>query len=235
MLEVEELTLAYGEIEAVTKVSFAVPEGQFVSVLGRNGAGKTTTLKGLMGIIPCKSGAVRLNGMTISGRTPSDISRRGVAYVPEGRGIFTTLTVTENLSAAAYGSGLRRSDAKKRIARYQAVFPILGTRSSVKAGMLSGGEQQMLALARALVSGPSFLLLDEPGLGLAPIIVQNLYEHFRELNREQGMALLVVEQYVNLAIRNSTMIYVLEKGRLVYQSAPQDVGQEVARVAEFIS
>jgi branched-chain amino acid transport system ATP-binding protein len=235
MLEVEELTLAYGEIEAVTKVSFAVPEAQFVSVLGRNGAGKTTTLKGLMGIIPCKSGAVRLNGMTISGRTPSDISRRGVAYVPEGRGIFTTLTVTENLAAAAYGSGLRRSDAKKRIDRYQAVFPILGTRSSVKAGMLSGGEQQMLALARALISGPSFLLLDEPGLGLAPIIVQNLYEHFRELNREQGMALLVVEQYVNLAIRNSTMIYVLEKGRLVYQSAPQDVGQEVARVAEFIS
>jgi branched-chain amino acid transport system ATP-binding protein len=235
MLDVEGLTLAYGEIEAVSSFSFSVSDGEFVSVLGRNGAGKTTTLKGLTGLIPIRSGTVLFNGQKLSGRTPSEISRRGIAYVPEGRGIFTTLTVAENLAAAAYGSGLRRHDARKRIDKYKAVFPILGSRSSQRAGTLSGGEQQMLALARALVCGPSLLLLDEPGMGLAPIIVQSLYEHLRELNHEEGMALLVVEQYVSLAIRHSRTIHVLEKGRHVYESVPDDVDREVVRVAEFIS
>jgi branched-chain amino acid transport system ATP-binding protein len=235
MLTIEGLRIAYGEIEAVSDVSLHVPDHSIVALLGRNGAGKTTTLKGIMGLVPSRSGSISYNGKSLRKMSTSEIASLGISYVPEGRGIFGGLTVRDNLAAAAYGAGMRRREANTQIERRMEIFPILGARSSQRAGTLSGGEQQMLAISRALVGRPTLLLLDEPGLGLAPIIVQELYRHFITLNAEEGLSILLVEQYVDLALRTASSVFVLEKGRLAYQSDAGDLQSEHARVAEFIS
>jgi branched-chain amino acid transport system ATP-binding protein len=235
MLEIEQLSVAYGEIEAVSRLDLTVPDGEIVALLGRNGAGKTTTLKSIIGLIGVKRGSVVYNGVKLNGLNSAQIAARGVAYVPEGRGIFAGMTVWENMAAAAYGAGMKRREAATQIERRMELFPILVTRTGQRAGTMSGGEQQMLAVARSLVARPSLLLLDEPGLGLAPIIVQELYRHFVRLNREEGLSILLVEQYVDLALRTASRATVMEKGRMVYETGMPDVDDDRARVAEFIS
>jgi branched-chain amino acid transport system ATP-binding protein len=233
MLEVDELSMAYGPIEVVHKLCLTVGAGEIVTILGRNGAGKTTTLNGITGVVRPKSGQVVLDGKTLAKQKVSDIARLGVAYVPEGRGVFPSLTVAENLASAAYGHGLRRRAAVAEVRRAASYFPVLEERMKQRAGTMSGGEQQMLALARALVSRPRLLLIDEPGLGLAPLLVSRLYEHLVALNRE-GLSILLVEQYVDLAINTATRAYVLEKGRVAHQGACEAIKESKELVSAYI-
>jgi branched-chain amino acid transport system ATP-binding protein len=235
MLEIESLTLGYGEIIAVHELSFVVPDQMVVALLGRNGAGKTTTLKGIMGLLDGRGGEIRYNGHRLNGRSPADVARLGISYVPEGRGIFSGLTVQENMAAAAFGLGMKGKEATQEIRRRMELFPVLEKRAGQKAGTMSGGEQQMLAVARSLVARPTLLLIDEPGLGLAPIVVHLLYQHFAQLNADEGLSILLVEQYVDLALRTAAQSFVLEKGRLAYSSTSSDVALERERVAAFIS
>jgi branched-chain amino acid transport system ATP-binding protein len=215
LLELEDVEARYGAVKALHGVSLTVGDGEIVSVLGANGAGKTTTLRAVSGTVT-KSGAVVFDGRRI-GRLPAEaIARLGIAHVPEGRGTFTDLTVDENLRLGAY---VRRDrDAVKRdYARVLELFPILGQRRDQAAGTLSGGEQQMLALARALVGRPRLLMLDEPSLGLAPTIVQELFRIVTELNAEDGVTVLVVEQNANVALDAAARAYVLEVGRVAVE------------------
>jgi branched-chain amino acid transport system ATP-binding protein len=213
-LVVEGVSLAYGQIQAVRGASLEVGEAQIVALLGRNGAGKTTTLSGIAGLLRPQAGTIRFGGRVISTSSPSDIARYGIGYVPEGRGIFGGLTVRENLAVPAYARGLKHRTAHAEIIRAIGYFPALEDRLEQRAGTLSGGQQQMLAVARALVVRPRLLLLDEPGLGLAPIIVGELYQQFVRLRDEDGMSILLVEQYVDLALRTASYAYVMEKGEV---------------------
>ncbi len=233
MLEVHELSMAYGPIEVVHELCLTVSDGEIVTILGRNGAGKTTTLNGIAGIVKPKSGQVTLDGRALAKQKVSDVARLGVAYVPEGRGVFPSLTVSENLLSAAYGHGLKRRAAMAETKRAAAYFPVLEERMKQRAGTMSGGEQQMLAVARALVSRPRLLLIDEPGLGLSPILVSRLYEHLVLLNKE-GLSILLVEQYVDLAINTAARAYVLEKGRVAHQGACADIKQSKELVSAYI-
>ncbi len=218
MLTLENVTLNYGQIEAVRGLTMEVREAQVVALLGRNGAGKTTTLSGIAGLNRPRTGSIRFDGHVISEMSPSDISRLGVAFVPEGRGVFAHLTVWENIAVAAYGHGMSHRTARKEIERALEAFPAIADRKNQRAGSMSGGEQQMLVVARALVSHPRLLLIDEPGLGLAPIIVGLLYREFARLNAEEGISILLVEQYVDLALRTAEYAYVMEKGEVVAQT-----------------
>jgi branched-chain amino acid transport system ATP-binding protein len=218
MLQLDNVTLAYGPIEAVRGLSIEVDDGQLIALLGRNGAGKTTTLNGIVGLNHPKSGTIVYDGVKISSDSPGEVSRRGIAYVPEGRGVFGSLTVLENMQTAAYGHGMRRRTAMAEIKSAIGYFPAIEDRLGQRAGSLSGGEQQMLAIARALVSHPKLLLVDEPGLGLAPIIVGELYRQFNRLNADEGVSILLVEQYVDLALRTASYAYVMEKGELAFET-----------------
>ena len=233
MLDVSELSISYGPIDVVHELCLTVGDGEIVTVLGRNGAGKTTTLNGITGVVKPKGGSVTFDGQSLTKHKISDIARLGVAYVPEGRGVFPSLTVWENLASAAYGHGLKRRAAAAEIERSAAYFPALESRMKQRAGTMSGGEQQMLALARALVSRPRLLLIDEPGLGLAPLLVSRLYEHLVRLNQD-GLSILLVEQYVDLAINTATRAYVLEKGRVAHQGACQEIKQSKELVSAYI-
>jgi branched-chain amino acid transport system ATP-binding protein len=233
VLEVRGLSMAYGPIEVVHDLSLTVGDGEIVTILGRNGAGKTTTLNGIAGIVKPKGGDVSLDGKSLAKQKVSGIARLGVAYVPEGRGVFPTLTVWENLASAAYGHGLGRSAAATEIRRAAAYFPVLEERMKQRAGTMSGGEQQMLALARALVSRPRLLLIDEPGLGLAPLLVSRLYENLVQLNRD-GLSILLVEQYVDLAINTANRAYVLEKGRVAHEGACEAIKESKELVSAYI-
>jgi len=233
MLEVQELSMAYGPIEVVHDLCLTVGDGEIVTILGRNGAGKTTTLNGIAGVVKPKSGQVTIDGKSLGKQKVSDISRLGVAYVPEGRGVFPSLTVSENLLSAAYGHALKRRAALAEIKRAASYFPVLEDRMKQRAGTMSGGEQQMLAVARALVSRPRLLLIDEPGLGLSPILVSRLYEHLVLLNKE-GLSILLVEQYVDLAINTATRAYVLEKGRVAHQGVCEEIKASKELVSAYI-
>ena len=233
MLEVSDLSMAYGPIEVVHNLCLTVGDGEIVTILGRNGAGKTTTLNGIAGIVKPKSGHVSLDGKSLAKQKVSGIARLGVAYVPEGRGVFPTLTVWENLASAAYGHGLGRRAAASEIKRAAAYFPVLEERMKQRAGTMSGGEQQMLALARALVSRPRLLLIDEPGLGLAPVLVSRLYENLVQLNKD-GLSILLVEQYVDLAINTAKRAYVLEKGRVADEGACEAIKASKELVSAYI-
>jgi branched-chain amino acid transport system ATP-binding protein len=225
--------MAYGPIEVVHDLCLTVAEGEIVTILGRNGAGKTTTLNGIAGVVKPKSGQISIDGKPLAKQKVSDIARLGVGYVPEGRGVFPTLTVSENLLSAAYGHGLKRKAALAETKRAAAYFPVLEERLKQRAGTMSGGEQQMLAVARALVSRPRLLLIDEPGLGLSPILVSRLYEHLVLLNKE-GLSILLVEQYVDLAINTATRAYVLEKGRVAHQGACGEIKASKELVSAYI-
>jgi branched-chain amino acid transport system ATP-binding protein len=210
LLELEDVEARYGPVQALRGVSLTVDEGEVVSVLGANGAGKTTTLRAISGTVS-RSGALALAGKPLKGG-PEAAARVGVAHVPEGRGTFVELTVVENLRLGAYTR--RDRNVKEDIARVSEYFPWLIERGGQRAGTLSGGEQQMLALARALMSRPRLLLLDEPSLGLAPMVVREFFRTVRHLNENEGLTVLVVEQDARIALASSSRAYVLEVGRV---------------------
>jgi branched-chain amino acid transport system ATP-binding protein len=216
MLEIRDLHVAYDKIEAIQGVSLIVADGQIVSLIGCNGAGKTTILRAISGIAKVKSGSIRFKGQDITNLAAHKIVALGLAHSPEGRMAFLNLTVHENLRMGAY---LRRD--KKGIAHdlEQAftLFPRLKERMHQVAGTLSGGEQQMLAIARALMSRPACLLLDEPSLGIAPILVNAIFTRITEINKELGLAILLVEQNANLALKIASHAYVLETGRIILE------------------
>ncbi len=225
LLVVEDLRASYGQIEALHGVSFEVGEGEVVVILGANGAGKTTTLRAICQMVSTK-GTVVLDGQSITGRKTTDITRRGVAHVPQGRGTMATLSVEDNLLAGAYTR--RDGDVRADIAKWFTTYPRLGERRTQLAGSLSGGEQQMLAVARALMSRPKLLLLDEPSLGLAPLIVKDLFRRFAEMNTEEGITMLVVEQNANLALAIADRAYVLEAGETVLTGSADELRHDDA-------
>lgn len=217
LLELRHLEVAYGGIKAVKGIDLSVPKGELVCLIGTNGAGKTTTLKAIAGMLPVAADAVLYDGAPIGGLRAFQLVRRGLALVPEGRGVFGQLTVAENLAMGAYV----RSDAaavKLDMERVFNLFPRLAERRGQSAGTLSGGEQQMLAIGRALMSRPKLLLLDEPSMGLAPLMVQKIFETIRAVARE-GVTILLVEQNARLALEASSRGYVMETG-LITLSGP---------------
>ena len=210
LLELEDVEARYGPIRALHGVSIAVGEGQVVALLGANGAGKTTTLRAVSGTVR-RSGRIVFTGRALERRSPEAVARAGIAHVPEGRGTFAELSVRENLRLGAWTRRGRLRAEQERVFRY---FPALADRVGQPAGTLSGGEQQMLALARALMQRPRLLLLDEPSLGLAPVVVERFFEIVRDLNERTGLSVLVVEQNANVALAASHRAYVLEVGRV---------------------
>ena len=222
MLEVDGVDVYYGGVQALRGVSLEVAEGEVVALVGAHGAGKSTTLRTISGLVRPKRGQVRFDGRRIDDVAPQEIVRLGLSHVPEGRGIFAKLTVRENLRMGTYTHRSERARSIEDIDRVLEVFPRLSERIEQRAGSLSGGEQQMLALARALVSRPRLLMVDELSLGLAPLIVQQLFGIVRDINRD-GVAILLVEQYVNLALEASSRAYVLGKGRVVVSGKSRDL------------
>jgi branched-chain amino acid transport system ATP-binding protein len=210
LLEVNDVHTYYGNIEALKGVSVEVEEGECVTLIGSNGAGKSTTLRSISGLTPPRQGSIRFNGREITETPPQDIVSMGVAQSPEGRHVFPRMTVNENLLLGAY---LRRdhSEISSDLERVYELFPRLKERERQKGGTMSGGEQQMLAIGRALMARPTLLLLDEPSMGIAPILVERIYETIAEINR-QGTTILLVEQNANFALDVSTRGYVLETG-----------------------
>lgn len=210
MLKIEHLSVNYGGIEAVRDISFEVPDGSIVTLIGANGAGKSTTLRAIAGLLKPKSGVITYNGEELLGKSTSEIVSRGITLVPEGRRVFPDMTVLENLKIGAY---LRKDNLDEDIRWVYDLFPRLEERSWQAAGTLSGGEQQMLAVGRALMSKPKVIMMDEPSLGLAPIIVQGIFEIIKEINR-QGVTVLLIEQNANMALHTADHAYVLETGRI---------------------
>ncbi|MEM3440040.1 MAG: ABC transporter ATP-binding protein [Candidatus Bathyarchaeia archaeon] len=213
MLNAEKLNVFYGLAQALWDVSIRVDEGEIVSIVGSNGAGKSTTLKTIAGLLRPRSGHIKFNGVDLLKTPPHKIVENGIALVPEGRWLFPLMTVQENLELGAYTKEARR-DLKNRLDEVFNIFPILSERRKQLAGTLSGGEQQMLAIARALMSRPKLLMLDEPSLGLAPSIVRRVFEIIERIN-ENGVAILLVEQNIHHALNISDRGYVLENGRVV--------------------
>ena len=228
ILRIDDLAISYGHIEAVKGVSFSLIEGEITALVGANGAGKSTTLLALSGLLKPKRGQILLDGEDVSKLAPHQIVRRGIVQVAEGRAILTTLTVAENLSLGAY----TRSD-KAQIARdlewVYTLFPVLKNRHAGLAGNLSGGEQQMLAIGRALMAKPRVLLLDEPSMGLAPLMTQEIFRVLRDINRS-GLTILLVEQNVRQALRIAQHGYVLENGYIV----AHDSGENLLRDSKVI-
>ena len=216
MLQITDLHVAYGAIQALSGVSLEINAGEIVTLIGGNGAGKTTTLRAVSGLLRAKSGAVRFAGEDITGLAPHNIVARGLCHVPEGRMIFANLTVAENLAMGAYLSTDPARDERNREFVFT-TFPRLKERLTQTAGTLSGGEQQMLAIGRALMGNPRFLMLDEPSLGIAPRLISTIFEKIVEINRSHGITILLVEQNANLALEVSSRAYVLETGRIAMQ------------------
>jgi branched-chain amino acid transport system ATP-binding protein len=210
LLELSGLEVAYGGIQAVKGIDLHVGEGELVCLIGANGAGKTTTLKGICGVQPVKAGTVRYAGENVTGKPPHRLVRRGLAMVPEGRGVFGALTIEENLAMGAYIRS-DRAGVRSDIERVFTLFPRLQERRRQTAGTLSGGEQQMLAIGRALMSKPRLLLLDEPSMGLAPLMVQKVFETVLSVSKE-GVTILLIEQNAKLALEVSHRGYVMESG-----------------------
>ena len=216
MLAAKDLVVSYGAVEALHGISFEVREGEIVTLVGANGAGKSTTLRAVSGLVAPKSGSVTLGGADVTGMAAHLLVRRGLCHVPEGRRIFTALSVRENLELGAYTVRSRAAIAAN-LARVLGLFPRLAERIDQAGGTLSGGEQQMLAIGRALMARPHVLLLDEPSLGLAPLLVQGIFREIVRINREEGTTILVVEQNANIALATAHRGYVLETGRIVLE------------------
>ncbi|MGH8705995.1 MAG: ABC transporter ATP-binding protein, partial [Burkholderiales bacterium] len=218
LLEVRGLEVRYGGIRAVRGIDLEVPEGELVCLIGANGAGKTSTLKAICGLLPGRSGSVRYAGEEIAHAPVHELPRKGLVMVPEGRGIFPQLTVAENLAIGAYARADR--EIEQDLARQYETFPRLKERRQQTAGTLSGGEQQMLAIARALMSRPRLLLLDEPSMGLAPMLVAKIFDIVREIAR-RGVTILLVEQNARLALEIAARGYVMESGAITLAAAAQ--------------
>jgi branched-chain amino acid transport system ATP-binding protein len=222
MLEVENVNVHYGDIQALWDVSFKVAGGEIVSLIGSNGAGKTTILKTIAGILRPTKGSVSIGGVLTNVIKPHQIVELGVSLVPEGRKLFRDMTVRENLEMGGFISRARAHRAET-LTWIHSLFPILEGRAHQLAGTLSGGEQQMVAIARALMSEPKCLLVDELSLGLAPLIVTNIYDTLKEINRSRKMAILVVEQNVRLALKIADRGYIMENGRITGEGSGSDL------------
>jgi branched-chain amino acid transport system ATP-binding protein len=218
LLEIDDIRTYYGNIEALKGISIEVEEGEIVTLIGSNGAGKSTTLRSISGLTPPRQGTIRFDGEEIGETAPQDIVRKGISQSPEGRHCFQRMTVRENLDLGAY---LRRDgDVESDLQRVFDLFPRLKERERQKAGTMSGGEQQMLAIGRALMAQPRLLLLDEPSMGIAPILVERIYETITEINK-QGTTILLVEQNANYALGVSERAYVLETGKVALSDASE--------------
>lgn len=221
MLEVKNLSVSYGAIEAVKDISFTVNDGEIVSLIGANGAGKTTTLHTITGLVPSKSGSVMYNGVDLLKTHNNKIVTLGMAHIPEGRHVFTRMSVEENLEMGAF-SLKDQSDLKKDLDMVYGLFPRLKERRNQKAGTLSGGEQQMLAMGRALMSHPKTILMDEPSMGLSPKLVKEIFSIIRKLH-EQGITILLVEQNAKMALSIADRAYVLETGRITMEGDAKEL------------
>ena len=221
MLEVKDLKVSYGGIEALKGISFHVDEGEIVTLIGANGAGKSTTLRTIAGLVPASAGSIQYLGQPVLGTDTQKIVERGVVLVPEGRRVFPNLTVLENLRIGAY---LRTDEdgIQKDIEYVYSLFPRLKERHWQMAGTLSGGEQQMLAVGRALMAGPKLLMMDEPSLGLAPLVVRDIFTIIRQLSLE-GITILLIEQNANAALRAADRGYVMETGRIILSGTGEDL------------
>lgn len=233
MLEIRNLQVAYGGIPALHGISLDVPAGSIVTLIGGNGAGKSTTLRAISGIAKTTGGSVVFDGRNITNRPAHEIVALGLAHSPEGRMVFSNLTVLENLQMGAH---LRRDKAgiAADFERVYTLFPRLKERRQQAAGTLSGGEQQMLAIARALMSKPKCLLLDEPSLGIAPLLVQTIFSRIVEINRELGLTILLVEQNANLALRIASHGYVLETGRVILNDTAENLRSNPAVRSSYL-
>ena len=230
VLEVKGLSVSYGGIQAVKNISFAVPKGEVVTLIGANGAGKSSTLRSIVGLVKPSAGSILLNGKEIAGKTAENIVSQGITLVPEGRRVFSDLTVLENLKVGAY---LRKDNLEDDINWCYDLFPRLKERSWQLAGTLSGGEQQMLAIARALMSRPDVIMMDEPSLGLAPIVVKGVFDIIREINR-QGKTILLVEQNANMALAAAHHGYVMETGTITLSSTGKELAENESVKAAYL-
>lgn len=219
MLEIKGLTINYGGIEAVRDISFTVPEGQIVTLVGANGAGKSSTLRGIIGLVKAKAGSITFDGKELMGASTDEIVKNGITLVPEGRHVFPDQTVLENLKIGAY---LRKGNLDADLENVYEIFPRLKERSWQAAGTLSGGEQQMLAVGRALMANPKLIMMDEPSLGLAPIVVNEIFEIIKRVN-EQGTTVLLVEQNANMALHIADKAYVIENGRITIEGTGKEL------------
>ena len=219
MLRIKDLKVNYGGIEAVKGISFSVPEKSIVTLIGANGAGKSTTLRSIAGLVKPASGSIEFMGEPLTGKSSDVIVSKGITLVPEGRRIFPDLTVLENLKIGAY---LRKDDYTEDLNWVFELFPRLKERNWQAGGTLSGGEQQMLAVGRALMSKPKLLMMDEPSLGLAPLIVKGIFDIIREINK-QGVTVLLIEQNANMALKVADMAYVLETGRVTMSGSGKEL------------
>jgi len=231
MLEVRSLEAGYGKIRALREMSIDVPEGSVVGIIGANGAGKSTLLRTIAGVLSPGAGSIRFRGEEIAGLPPHKVLRRGIALVPEGRAILSRMTVRENLEMGAYVR--RDGGVAADMDRVMDRFPVLRQRQGQPGGSLSGGEQQMLAIARALLSAPALLLLDEPTLGLAPLVVADIFRIVREVNAS-GTTVLLVEQNVRQAMKVSSHTYVLETGRIVLSGPSAELAEEPRIKAAYL-
>lgn len=222
MLKIEKLHVSYGGIQALRGVSLEVPDGKIVTLIGANGAGKSTTLRTITGLVKAQSGSIQWNGEELLGKSIDRIISAGIAMSPEGRRVFPDMTVLENLKIGAY---LRKDNLTEDIRWVYDLFPRLEERSWQAAGTLSGGEQQMLAVGRALMSKPKVIMMDEPSLGLAPIIVQGIFDIIKEINR-QGVTVLLIEQNANMALHIADIGYVLETGRITMTGPGKELLQD---------
>ncbi|HEU4389231.1 MAG TPA: ABC transporter ATP-binding protein [Blastocatellia bacterium] len=229
MLELEDVAAGYGRVQVLWGVTLSVRDGEIVTLIGANGAGKTTTLKTISGVVPVLAGRIRFSGDAVDHLQPHEVATRGVAHVPEGRRLFPALTVRENLDLGAVTSVARRKRAES-LERTFALFPRVRERQHQLAGTLSGGEQQMVAIGRGLMACPRLLMLDEPSLGLAPRIVQEMFEIVRTI-RSEGISVLLVEQNVQQSLKLADRAYVLENGRIVLEGRGEDLLND-ARVRE---
>lgn len=231
MLEVVDMTVSYGPVEAIREISFRVDQGAVVTLIGPNGAGKTTTLNALSGLIPLRGGRIRLEGRDITRMGSHRRVSRGIVQVPEGRQVLAGMTVRENLELGGYRRP--RGEVARDLARMEERFPILGERRNALAGTLSGGEQQMLAIARGLMARPRLLLLDEPSLGLAPLLVRTIFDIIREL-LDEGLTILLVEQNARQALAVSNHAYVMESGSIVMEGPADQLRSDPAVIQTYL-
>lgn len=232
LLEVEGLNVYYGSVQALRGVSFSVGRGEIVALIGANGAGKSTTLRAVSGIVRPASGSIRFGGKSVAGLPPHRIARMGVAHVPEGRGVFADMSVLDNLEMGTYARGSRK-EAEETLDRVYALFPRLSERSAQLAGTLSGGEQQMLAIGRALMARPDLLLLDEPSMGLSPLLVEEIFRMIDGINRS-GTTILLVEQNAFMALSIARRAYVLETGEISLEGKAFDLRENPAVRAAYL-
>ncbi|WP_440322243.1 ABC transporter ATP-binding protein [Laedolimicola sp.] len=230
MLEVKDLNVSYGGIKAVKDISFAVPKGEVVTLIGANGAGKSSTLRSIVGLVKPESGSILLKGEELAGMPTEQIVTKGITLVPEGRRVFPDMTVAENLKIGAY---MRKDSLDNDMNWVYDLFPRLKERSWQLAGTLSGGEQQMLAIGRALMSRPEIIMMDEPSLGLAPIIVKGVFDIIREINK-QGVTILLVEQNANMALKAANLGYVMETGRITLSGTGAELLENEAVKAAYL-